>query len=64
MEGSIAGQSNGKTRDGIQVEAGSDEASVVERARESARVRRHLDGKDVRRTIYVKDKLLNFVASG
>jgi leucyl-tRNA synthetase len=63
-EVAIAVQVNGKTRDVIQAPAGSDEASVVALARASARVQRHLDGKEVRRTIYVPDRLINFVVSG
>ncbi len=63
-EVSIAVQIDGRTRDVIQVEAGSDEASVVERAKRSSRVQRHLDGKELARTIYVPDRLLNFVTTG
>jgi len=60
-EVAVAVQIDGKTRDVLQVEAGSDEASVVELARGSAKVQRHLDGKQVARTIYVPDKMLSFV---
>jgi leucyl-tRNA synthetase len=57
----IAVQINGKTRDVIQVEAGSPEEHVIERVRSSARVQRHLDGQPVARTIFVPDRLVNFV---
>jgi leucyl-tRNA synthetase len=60
-EVAVAVQIDGKTRDVLHVEAGSDEASVVELARRSAKVQRHLDGKQVARTIYVPDKMLSFV---
>ncbi len=63
-EVAVAVQVDGRTRDVIQVEAGSDEASVVERAKESSRVQRHLEGKDLLRTIYVPNRLLNFVTTG
>jgi leucyl-tRNA synthetase len=62
-EVAVAVQIDGRTRDVIQVEAGSDEESVVQRARQSPRVQRHLDGKVVVRTIYVADRLLNFVTA-
>jgi leucyl-tRNA synthetase len=63
-EVSVAVQINGKTRDVIEVAAGSDEGSVVGRARGSERVSRHLDGQHVVRTIFVQDRLVNFVTKG
>ncbi len=60
-EVAIAVQVNGKTRDVLQLAVGTDEAAAVERARESDRVWRHLDGKTIARTIYVQDRLINFV---
>ena len=60
-EVTIAVQIDGRTRDTVQVAAGSDEETAVQQAQQSERVRRHLDGKVVARTIYVPDKLLNFV---
>jgi leucyl-tRNA synthetase len=61
QEVSVAVQINGKTRDVIQLPAGTDEAAAVEQARRSAKVLRHLDGKAIARTIYVRDRLINFV---
>jgi leucyl-tRNA synthetase len=58
---SVAVQINGKTRDVIELPAGASESAAVEQARASEKVRRHLDGKHIARTIYVKDRLLNFV---
>jgi leucyl-tRNA synthetase len=60
-EVSIAVQVNGKTRDVVQLAAGAAEAAAVQRARASDNVQRHLDGKAVVRTIYVPDRLINFV---
>jgi leucyl-tRNA synthetase len=60
-EVAVAVQIDGKTRDVIEVEAGSAEADVVELAHQSAKVQRHLNGKQVARTIYVPDKMLSFV---
>ncbi len=61
QEVSVAVQINGKTRDVIQVEAGIEEAAVLEVVHASARLQRHLDGHDVVRTVFVPDRLVNFV---
>jgi leucyl-tRNA synthetase len=53
-------QVNGKVRDRIQVPAGLSEAELVERARESEKVRAHLDGEE-QRVVVVPDKLVNIV---
>jgi leucyl-tRNA synthetase len=54
-------QVNGKVRDRFDVEAGTPEDELVERAKASSRVRSHLDGAQVRKTIVVPGKLVNFV---
>jgi leucyl-tRNA synthetase len=54
-------QVNGKVRDRFDVEAGTSEDELVERARASSRVQSHLDGAQVRKTIVVPGKLVNFV---
>jgi len=54
-------QVNGKVRDRFEVETGASEDELVERARASSRVRAHLDGAEVRKTIVVPGKLVNFV---
>ena len=59
----LAVQIDGRTRDVVQVAAGSDEATAIECAKTSPRVQRHLAGKEIVRTIYVPDRLLNFVTS-
>jgi leucyl-tRNA synthetase len=53
-------QVNGKVRDRIQVPAGLSEAELIERARESEKVRAHLNGEE-RRVVVVPDKLVNIV---
>ena len=60
-EVAVAVQVNGKTRDVIQLAAGMGESAAVERARASEKVIRHLGGKSIARTIYVQDRLINFV---
>jgi leucyl-tRNA synthetase len=54
-------QVNGKVRDRIQVPAGIDEARAKELAQGSPMVRRHIEGAEIRRVIYVPGKLVNIV---
>jgi leucyl-tRNA synthetase len=56
-------QINGKIRARIATAPGLDEAAAVALARENAHVRAHLEGKAVRKQIYVPDKLLNLVVA-
>jgi leucyl-tRNA synthetase len=57
----IVVQVNGKVRDRLQVPVTADEAAVREAALTSGKIRSALDGKQVRKCIYVPGKLLNFV---
>jgi len=59
----VAIQVNGKTRGVVNVAPGLDDASVLAAARELPTVQAQLDGKSVRKLIYVQDRLLNVVAS-
>ena len=54
-------QVNGKVRARLHVSAGSLESEVVRAASEEQSVRRFIDDKTIRKTIYVPDKLINFV---
>ncbi len=54
-------QVNGKLRDRIEAPAGAPEAELLELARASEKVRRHLDGKQVVKEIVVPGKLVNIV---
>jgi leucyl-tRNA synthetase len=54
-------QVNGKLRDRIEVRAPTSKKQVLELARESENVRRHLDGKDVAKEIVVPGRLVNLV---
>jgi leucyl-tRNA synthetase len=54
-------QVNGKLRDRIQVSADAPQEELVRLARESERVRRHLDGKQVVKEVVVPGKLVNLV---
>jgi leucyl-tRNA synthetase len=55
-------QVNGKVRARIVVPAGTAQEQAVTLALQDPNVRSHLDGKELRRQIYVPDKLLNLVA--
>ncbi|HXY80018.1 MAG TPA: leucine--tRNA ligase [Gaiellaceae bacterium] len=54
-------QVNGKVRDRFHAEVGLSEDELVELAKTSPRVRAHIDGAQVRKTIVVPRKLVNFV---
>jgi leucyl-tRNA synthetase len=54
-------QVNGKLRDRIEAAADAGEEELLALARESEKVRRHLDGKEVVKEIVVPGKLVNLV---
>jgi len=54
-------QVNGKVRDRFEVPADAPEDELVDRAKASAKVRAHLDGKEIRKTVVVPKKLVNLV---
>ncbi len=64
QEVSIAVQIDGRTRDVIEIEAGSGEDAAVAAAKASKKVQRHLEDGAIVKTIYVPDRMVNFVTSG
>jgi leucyl-tRNA synthetase len=54
-------QVNGKTRSKVSVSRGAEQGAVVAAAQEDAAVRRFTDGKEVRKVVYVPNRLLNLV---
>jgi leucyl-tRNA synthetase len=54
-------QISGKTRSRVRVPAGAAEEVVVAAALADEAVRRFMEGKEIRKRIYVKDRLLNLV---
>jgi len=54
-------QVNGKVRGRVKVAAGAGQEEVMKRAQEDAGVAGHLNGKAIRKVIFVADKLLNVV---
>jgi len=57
-------QVNGKLRDRIEVESDTSEERLVELARSSDNVQRHLDGKAIAKEIVVPGRLVNLVVKG
>lgn len=57
----LAIQVMGKTRGTVEVEPGSDQAAVERLAKELSSVSSQLEGKTIKKVIFVKDKILNFV---
>eukprot|EP00526_Cylindrotheca_closterium_P000066 CAMPEP_0113609928 /NCGR_PEP_ID=MMETSP0017_2-20120614/4750_1 /TAXON_ID=2856 /ORGANISM="Cylindrotheca closterium" /LENGTH=865 /DNA_ID=CAMNT_0000518773 /DNA_START=160 /DNA_END=2757 /DNA_ORIENTATION=+ /assembly_acc=CAM_ASM_000147 len=55
-------QVNGKARGEITIPADADEATAVAAAKEVDRVNAQIDGKDVKKIIYVPGRILNFIA--
>lgn len=61
---SLAIQVNGKVRDVMELEEGGmSEEDVILHAKNRELIKRWLDGKEVKRTIYVPGRLINFVVS-
>jgi leucyl-tRNA synthetase len=54
-------QVNGKLRDKITVSADADEATILEHAARAEKVKPWLEGKSVKKKLYVPKKLVNFV---
>jgi leucyl-tRNA synthetase len=59
----VAVQVNGKMRGKVEVAAEASQEDVLEQARSLDNVARNLEGKTVRREIYVPGRLVNFVVS-
>ena len=57
----IAVQVNGKIRGTIAAPSGSNQEQASDIAKQDAKIAGHLNGKEVVKTIYVPNKLLNFV---
>ncbi len=57
----VAVQINGKLRGTILVKAEAPEESVLEVATKDPAITRYLDGKQIRKKVYVKNRILNLV---
>ena len=54
-------QVNGKVRGKLEVARGATESEAMARAREDERIRSWVEGKEIARTVFVPDRLLNLV---
>ncbi len=52
---------NGKLKGDIEARRGATQEEVLELARSSEKLRRHIEGGTLRRVIHVQDRLLNLV---
>jgi len=59
----VAVQVNGKMRGRIEIPAEATEDQVLSMARADSNVVRHLEGKELKRAIYVPGRIVNFVVS-
>ena len=59
----IAVQIMGKVRSTIDLPTDADEATAVATARANPEVEKHIEGKTIRRVIFVPGRILNFVVS-
>jgi len=57
----IAVQVNGKMRGTFTAEVGISEEEIIARAHALPEIKKHISDKVVKKTIYIKDKLVNFV---
>jgi leucyl-tRNA synthetase len=60
----VAVQVNGKLRATLELPRGSDEATAREAALADDRVRRYLNGGEIKKLVYVPDKLVSLVVAG
>ncbi|MFY9552445.1 MAG: leucine--tRNA ligase [Thermoanaerobaculia bacterium] len=61
VEVTLVVQINGKVRGRLSVARGATESEAMERAREDEKIRSWMNGKEITRTVFVPDRLLNLV---
>ena len=54
-------QVNGKKRAVVSVEKGLDEKKILEQVKHDKLIDKYIEGKNIFKTIYVHDKILNFI---
>ncbi len=57
----IAIQINGKTRDVIEIEKGVDQNSVEKLCKKNIKIKDKISDKSIKKTIFVKDRIINFI---
>ena len=60
----VAVQVNGKLRGRVEIPADAGQEDMVEAARSDPAVAPHLEGREVRKTVAVPGRLVNFVVKG
>ncbi len=58
---SIPIQENGKLRDVIEIEINDDKDSIIEKAKSQEKVIKFINGRPIKKIIYVPNKILNFI---
>ena len=56
-------QVNGKLRDKISVPTDADEATILQAAQATPGVQQWINGKEIKKRLYVPKKLVNFVVA-
>ncbi len=59
----VAVQINGKTREIVEVKQDLSEKELIKKSRESAKINKHLEGKNIKKVIYVKNKILSYLTN-
>ena len=57
----VAIQVNGKTREIIEAKQNLSEKDLVKLSKDSAKVSKHLQNKNIKKLIFVKNKILNYL---
>ena len=55
-------QINGRLRGRITISADADEQTVTDLAAENEKIKRNLEGKTIRKVIFVRGRLINIIA--
>ena len=61
LEIKLVVQVNGKTRDVINAKQDLDESEINEMIKKSSKANKHLSGKKILKTIYIKNKIINYI---
>ena len=57
----LAVQINGKTKDVINIKKNMDEESITKLIKQSSKAKKHLDQNKIVKTIFVKNKIINYI---
>ena len=57
----IAVQINGKTRDIFEIKLDTKQEDITKQIKERSSAKKYLNGKKIRKTIFVKNKIINYI---